>query len=166
MFLANSGSAVALVIRASDLGKDMSRYLVDRIEAHPCVSVYLNSQVTALEGDTSLTAVHVKGLDHEDVLECSGLFSLIGAVPNSEWLSGCTALDGDGFVLTDLALNDDQLDDRWRAASRRPRSFETSKPGLFAVGDLRSGSMKRVASAVGEGSAAVRSVHQYLAFNH
>jgi thioredoxin reductase (NADPH) len=166
MFLADSGSTVALVIRGSDLGKDMSRYLVDRIEAHPGITVHLNSHVTGLQGDTSLTAVHVKGLDNEDVLPCSGLFSLIGAEPSSEWLSGCAALDEHGFVLTDLSLNDEHLDDSWRAARRRPLPFESSRPGLFAVGDLRSGSMKRVASAVGEGSAAVRSVHQYLAFNH
>jgi thioredoxin reductase (NADPH) len=82
-------------------------------------------------------------------------------------LNGCpgaAALDEHGFVLTDLALAEDQLQDGWRDARRRPLPFETSRPGLFAVGDLRSGSVKRVASAVGEGSAAVRSVHQYLAF--
>jgi thioredoxin reductase (NADPH) len=102
----------------------------------------------------------------ETVMPCSGLFSLIGADPSSEWLSGCAALDQGGFVVTDLSLRDDDLDDTWRALRRSPLPFETSKPGLFAVGDLRSGSTKRVAAAVGEGSAAVRSVHQYLAFGH
>jgi thioredoxin reductase (NADPH) len=104
----------------------------------------------------------VAGADREDVLQCSGL---IGADPNSSWLSGCVALDGSGFVLTDLSLRDEHLNGGWHAAGRSPLPFETSRPGLFAVGDLRLGSMKRVAAAVGEGSAAVRSVHQYLAFD-
>jgi thioredoxin reductase (NADPH) len=164
MFLADGGSAVTLVIRSSDLGKNMSRYLVDRIEAHPRIDVRLSSQVTGLDGVGSLSSVHVSGPDSELDLPCAALFSLIGADPSSEWLSGCAALDEHGFVLTDLTLSDEHLQESWRAAGRRPLPFETSRPGLFAVGDLRSGSMKRVASAVGEGSAAVRSVHQYLTF--
>jgi thioredoxin reductase (NADPH) len=164
MFLADSGSTVTLLIRSSDLGKNMSRYLVHRIEAHPRIDVRVSSHVTGLDGDVSLSAVHVTGPEAEVVLPCSGLFSLIGADPSSEWLSGCAALDEHGFVLTDLALTEDQLQGSWHAAGRRPLPLETSRPGLFAVGDVRSGSMKRVASAVGEGSAAVRSVHQYLAF--
>jgi thioredoxin reductase (NADPH) len=154
------------VIRGSDLGKNMSRYLVDRIEAQPGVQVRLNTEVTELHGESSLRAVRVTNPDGDAVLDCAGLFSLIGAEPNSDWISGCAALDAHGFVLTDLSIDDQNLDDGWRAARRRPFPFETSRPGLFAVGDLRSGSMKRVASAVGEGSAAVRSVHQYLAFDH
>jgi thioredoxin reductase (NADPH) len=164
MFLADNDCSVALVIRSADLGKDMSRYLVDRIEAHPRVQVHLNTQVTALEGERSLSAVRVTGPSGATVVPCAGLFSLIGADPSSQWLSGCAALDEHGFVLTDLALDDADLDASWATAGRRPLPFETSRPGLFAVGDVRSGSMKRVAAAVGEGSAAVRSVHQYLAF--
>ena len=95
---------------------------------------------------------------------CEALLSFIGAAPASAWLCGCAALDEHGFVLTDRALNDDQLDGRWKPVGRRPLPFETSQPGLFAVGDLRAGSMKRVAAAVGEGSSAVRVVHEYLAF--
>jgi thioredoxin reductase (NADPH) len=166
MFLADSGSPVSLVIRGPDLGRSMSRYLVDRIEADPRIEVHLNSQVTALEGIRLLSAVRVTGRQSDVKLECSGLFSLIGADPGSDWLSGCAALDDKGFVLTDLSIDDDHLDDAWRALHRRPLPFETSRPGLFAVGDLRSGSTKRVAAAVGEGSAAVRSVHQFLAFGH
>ncbi|HUB71562.1 MAG TPA: hypothetical protein VL984_14170, partial [Acidimicrobiales bacterium] len=94
----------------------------------------------------------------------TGLFSFIGADPQSGWLSGCAALDEQGFVLTDRALPDEQLGERWGLLGRRPLPFETSFPGLFAVGDLRSGSTKRVAAAVGEGSSAVRSVHEHLAF--
>jgi thioredoxin reductase (NADPH) len=164
MFLAQSGCSVGLIIRGGDLGKSMSRYLVDRIEAHPSVKVHLNTQVSRLDGARSLCGVQLAGPSGTTELACAGLFSLIGADPSSGWLSGCAALDEDGFVLTDLELDDSHLDESWRAAGRRPLPFETSRPGLFAVGDLRSGSMKRVAAAVGEGSAAVRSVHQYLAF--
>jgi thioredoxin reductase (NADPH) len=166
LFLAECGSPVSILIRGSDLGKSMSRYLVDRIEAHDRIAVLLNSNVTGLDGDGVLNAVRVTGPQGEVVLPCAGLFSLIGADPSSDWLCGCAALDEDGFVLTDLSLDDEHLDAGWHTASRRPLPFETSRPGLFAVGDLRSGSMKRVAAAVGEGSAAVRSVHQYLAFDH
>jgi thioredoxin reductase (NADPH) len=164
MFLADNECSVALVIRGADLGKDMSRYLVDRIAAHARVQVHLSTRVTALEGERSLSAVQLAGPSGATILPCAGLFSLIGADPSSDWLSGCAALDEHGFVLTDLAIADADLDPSWASAGRRPLPFETSRPGLFAVGDLRSGSMKRVAAAVGEGSAAVRSVHQYLAF--
>jgi thioredoxin reductase (NADPH) len=99
-------------------------------------------------------------------LSCAALFSFIGAEPTSAWLSGCAALDDRGFVLTDRSLRPEQLDGRWDTLGRPPLPFETSYPGLFAVGDIRSGSTKRVAAAVGEGSAAVRSVHEYLGFIH
>jgi thioredoxin reductase (NADPH) len=144
----------------------MSRYLVDRIEADVRVDVRANAQIIGLEGSQVLTSVRVAGKDGEEVLPCAGLFSFIGAEPASEWLSGCAALDDRGFVLTDRSLAEGQLDGRWEALGRRPLPFETSRPGLFAVGDVRSGSTKRVAAAVGEGSAAVRSVHEYLAFAH
>jgi thioredoxin reductase (NADPH) len=166
VFLAESGSPVSVVIRGADLGKSMSRYLVDRIEAHPGINVYPNSQVTRLEGEKTLSSVRITGTHGDVEMACSGLFSLIGADPCSDWLSGCAALDEGGFVVTDLSLHEGDLDETWRAQHRQPLPFETSRPGLFAVGDLRSGSTKRVAAAVGEGSAAVRSVHQYLAFGH
>jgi thioredoxin reductase (NADPH) len=118
----------------------------------------------ALDGDETLRAVHLDDPVGENVLRCAGLFSFIGADPSSGWLNGCAALDDRGFVLTDLSLTPDRLGEIWQTLDRSPLSFETSHPGLFAVGDLRSGSTKRVAAAVGEGSAAVRSVHQYLAF--
>ncbi len=98
------------------------------------------------------------------MVAAAGLFSFIGAEPSSGWLSGRVALDERGFVLTDRSLSEVELDGRWRDLGRRPFAFESSLPGLFAVGDLRSGSTKRVAAAVGEGSAAVRSVHDYLRF--
>ena len=166
MFLADSGSQVAIVIRGSDLGKNMSRYLVDRIQADARIGVRTNTEVASLEGDRSLTAVRLRTAGGDLVLPCAGLFSFIGAEPASGWLSGCAALDEHGFVLTDRSLGADRLDTRWETLGRLPLPFETSQPGLFAVGDLRSGSIKRVAAAVGEGSAAVRSVHEYLAFAH
>ena len=95
-------------------------------------------------------------------MACRALFSFIGAEPNSSWLDG-VAVDDHGFVLTDRALDEVALGDEWVALHRRPLPYESSRPGLFAVGDLRSGSTKRVAAAVGEGSAAIRSVHAHLA---
>jgi thioredoxin reductase (NADPH) len=165
IFLSQSGCAVTLVIRASDLKRSMSRYLVERVEADPHITVRTRTTVVALEGDETLRALRLEGPDGEVVVECAGLFSFIGADPSSGWLSGCAALDERGFVLTDLSLTPGQLDDGWETLGRLPLPFETTHPGLFAVGDLRSGSTKRVAAAVGEGSAAVRSVHQYLAFS-
>jgi thioredoxin reductase (NADPH) len=166
VFLADSGSPVRVIIRGADLGKNMSRYLVDRIEAHPRIDVYANSQVTRLDGEKTLSSVCITGTRGDIEMPCAGLFSLIGADPCSDWLSGCAVLDQQGFIVTDLSLHDGDLDETWRAVRRSPLPFETSRPGLFAVGDVRAGSTKRVAAAVGEGSAAVRSVHQYLAFGH
>ena len=165
LFLAEAGSAVAIVIRGPDLAASMSRYLVDRIEADKRIVVRRNTRIVALEGDQSLTGVRVSGPGGEETLASTALFSFIGADPASEWLSGFAALDGQGFVLTDRSLGREQLNGRWEAIGRAPLPFETSQPGLFAVGDVRSGSTKRVAAAVGEGSAAVRSVHAYLNFD-
>jgi thioredoxin reductase (NADPH) len=142
----------------------MSRYLVERVEADPQITLRTGTTVVALDGDNTLRAVQLDGPDGSIVLPCAGLFSFIGADPSSGWLNGCAALDDPGFVLTDLSLTPDQLGQGWQSLARLPLPFETSHPGLFAVGDLRSSSTKRVAAAVGEGSAAVRSVHQYLAF--
>jgi thioredoxin reductase (NADPH) len=166
VFLAESGSPVTIAIRGPDLNAGMSRYLVERIEAHKGIEVRTNTKITGLEGDELLSAVRVSGKDGDATLDCVALFSFIGAEPSSEWISGCAALDDRGFVLTDLSLGKEHLDARWDALGRRPLPFETSHPGLLAVGDVRAGSTKRVAAAVGEGSAAVRSVHEYLAFAH
>jgi thioredoxin reductase (NADPH) len=164
LFLADSGSRVTVVIRGADLGAKMSSYLVDRIEEHPRVDVRASARIVAVDGDDELRAVELADGDRTTArLECAGLFSFIGADPASEWLSGCTALDPHGFVLTDRSLTADHLDRSWEILGREPLPFESSRPGLFAAGDVRSGSTKRVAAAVGEGSSAVRSVHEYLA---
>ena len=164
IFLSQGGCAVTLVIRGSDLGKDMSQYLVERVVADPHITLRSGTTVVALDGDETLRTVDLNGPDGTIALPCAGLFSFIGADPSSGWLTGCAALDDSGFVLTDLSLTPDQLGQDWQTLARSPLPFETSHPGLFAVGDLRSGSTKRVAAAVGEGSASVRSVHRYLAF--
>jgi thioredoxin reductase (NADPH) len=163
MFLAEKGSSVCVVVRRP-LSATMSNYLVDRIHHHPRIQVHEGATITALAGEPTLQQVTISGkvVDHDVEVDCTALFSFIGAEPNSEWLDG-VALDEHGFVLTDRSLDDSHLGDAWCAMSRRPLSYETSWPGLFAVGDLRSGSTKRVAAAVGEGSAAIRSVHEHLA---
>ncbi len=164
IFLSQSGCAVTLVIRRPDLEQEMSRYLIERVDADSNITLRTRTTVVALDGDETLRVVHLSGPDGTNVLPCAGLFSFIGADPSSGWLSGCAALDAEGFVTTDLSLTPDQLGQSWTSLDRSPLPFETSQPGLFAIGDLRSGSTKRVAAAVGEGSASVRSVHQYLAF--
>ncbi|MFZ0128893.1 MAG: FAD-dependent oxidoreductase [Candidatus Dormiibacterota bacterium] len=166
VFLADKGSAVTLIIRAADLNAHMSRYLVDRILSHPRIRVMTSTNVAGLEGDNALQAVRVDGPVGQIRVPAAALFSFIGADPESSWLCGCAALDDRGFILTDRALTVEQLGERWSVLGRQPLPFETSHPGLFAVGDVRSGSTKRVAAAVGEGSAAVSTVHQFLAFDH
>ena len=166
LFLAASGSPVTVVIRGHDLNASMSRYLVDRIEADGRIHVRSNSTITNLDGDRTLALIRVTGEEGASMVPCAALFSFIGADPVTDWLSGCAVLDEQGFVLTDRSLGETDLGDRWKTLGRRPLPFETSFPGLFAVGDVRAGSTKRVAAAVGEGSAAVRLVHEYLAFAH
>jgi thioredoxin reductase (NADPH) len=166
IFLAEKGSRVTLVIRGSDLAKSMSQYLIDRINADERIELKTQSQITRLDGSDCLSSLTITGPEGETQVECGALFSFIGADPASEWLSGCAAVDEHGFVLTDRALRPEDLDERWDVLDRPPLPFETSHPGLFAVGDVRSGSTKRVAAAVGEGSASVHSVHAYLAFGN
>ena len=140
MFLSDACASVTVVIRGDDLGASMSRYLVDRIEDHPRISVRTGAQVTRLVGDAELQAVELTDAGGQTELPCSGLFSFIGADPSSGWISGCAALDARGFLLTDRALGPEELGDRWGALGRLPLPFETSHPGLFAVGDVRAGS--------------------------
>jgi thioredoxin reductase (NADPH) len=163
VYLADRGSTVAVVIRGPDLAANMSRYLVDRVEHHPAIQLITNATVVELEGDEALRAVTISTPEGRARLAAEALFSFIGADPASGWLSGRAALDARGFILTDRSLTEADLDARWPTLGRRPLPYETSCPGLFAVGDVRSGSTKRVAAAVGEGSAAVRSVHEHLA---
>jgi thioredoxin reductase (NADPH) len=142
----------------------MSRYLVDRLEGLENVTICPGSQVTGLDGDGHLAAVRVTGPDGDRTIATASLFLCIGADANTAWLRGCVELDRKGFVLTGSLLPPGTADlDRWRAAGRRPFLLETSLPGVFAAGDVRSGSVKRVSSAVGEGSMAVTFVHAHIA---
>jgi thioredoxin reductase (NADPH) len=163
IFLADRGSRVHLVVRGSRLDLGMSQYLVARVHAHPGIDVHTGSEITALHGDDRLDGVTVASPDHPDGVrrDCTALFCFIGARPATEWLQG-VVVDDDGFIVTDQGLQPDDLCDMWALLGRAPLPFETSIPGVFAAGDVRAGSMKRVAAAVGEGASAVRSVHQAL----
>ncbi|WP_433291343.1 FAD-dependent oxidoreductase [Actinoplanes sp. CA-030573] len=151
IYLARRASKVTLAVRGDDLYAKMSSYLVERILADPAIEVRTATEVTALHGTHRLDRITLSGDDAP--CGCFGLFCFIGATPATEWLPGI-AVDDKGFLLTDA-----QLGDRWTGAGRAPLPFETSTPGVFAAGDARSESMKRVAAAVGEGASAVRSVH-------
>ena len=165
IFLASRGCQVNIVIRGDDLSSSMSRYLIDRIDGEKRITVIAGATITTLHGTDRLSGITatVAADGSERHLAVGGMFCFIGAVPSSAWLSGLAALDEHGFIQTDRDLTTDQLGPQWAILDRLPLPFESSLPGVFAAGDVRSGSMKRVAAAVGEGSAAVRLVHQYLA---
>jgi len=159
LFLASCGCDVTVAIRRPEIESGMSRYLVDRLLANPNITVRGGTEVTRLDGEHVLESISLAdpaGELHDQA--CHGLFCFIGAEPSTGWLTG-VALDEHGFVRTDVQLKTDELGDTWAALGRAPLPFETSVPGVFAVGDVRRGSMKRVAAAVGEGASAVRSVH-------
>jgi thioredoxin reductase (NADPH) len=164
VFLARYARTVHVVIRGDDLGKNMSRYLVDRVEGIPNVRVHRGCVVDVLEGSGHLNAVMLRTRDgREQRVETPALFLFIGAQPRTGWLSGCVEVDRKGFVLTGDAVSRDALTaDAWRAVNRTPFFLETSLPGVFAAGDVRAGSAKRVAAAVGEGSMAVSFVHAHV----
>jgi thioredoxin reductase (NADPH) len=159
LFLASCGCDVTIAIRRPEIESGMSQYLVDRLLANPKVTVLGGTEIARVDGEQVLESISLTGPDGE-LLEqdCRGLFCFIGAEPATSWLTG-VALDEHGFVRTDVQLTPDELGETWSALGRAPLPFETSVPGVFAVGDVRHGSMKRVAAAVGEGASAVRSVH-------
>jgi thioredoxin reductase (NADPH) len=166
LFLAGRTSRVYLLIRGDDLGKSMSRYLVDRVMGAENVELRANTEVRELVGEDRLDGIVVEDnrSDARRTLGARTLFVFIGAEANTGWLEGAVELDERGFVLTGRALDRSALEgNAWQGLSREPYPLEASLPGVFAAGDVRSGSIKRVASAVGEGSMAVRLVHQYLA---
>jgi thioredoxin reductase (NADPH) len=166
LFLAGRARRVYLLIRGDDLAKGMSRYLVDRVTSTENVELLANTEVSELVGEDRLEGVVVENnrSGTRQTLGAQALFIFIGAEANSGWLQGAVELDERGFVLTGRETNRSALEvEAWQKTSREPYLLETSLPGVFAAGDVRSGSIKRVASAVGEGSMAVRLVHQYLA---
>ena len=165
MFLSRYASRVHVLLRGQDLGASMSRYLVDRVERMENVTIHRGAVVSGLEGDGHLSAVHTKGANGEQqTFATNSLYLFIGEDPHTDWLHGCVELDRRGFVLTGDGLPPTTTDtERWRSAGRAPFLLETSLPGVFAAGDVRAGSAKRVAAAVGEGSMAVSFVHAYIA---
>ena len=164
VFLAHTASRVHILVRAGGLAESMSRYLIRRIEETPAIVVRSHTAITALEGGDHLERVcwrdHQTGTSETHAIR--HVFAMTGAVPNTRWLEGCVALDTQGFIKTGPDLSPEDLAAaRWPLA-RAPHLLETSLPGVFAVGDVRGGNIKRVASAVGEGSIAVAFVHQVL----
>jgi thioredoxin reductase (NADPH) len=165
IFLSGTVEKVHLLLRGGDLRKGMSSYLVDQIEAIDNIEVLLHTEVREVGGESALEGIVVEETragERRD-LGCGGLFVFIGADPCTEWLDGALAKDDDGFLLTGVDLEVTHLGGTAGAIGRPALPLETSLPGVFTVGDGRSGSIKRVASAVGEGSMAVRVIHEYLA---
>lgn len=160
LFLSRVCGDVHIVIRRDTLEASMSRYLLDRVERDPRITVWTSTEVTELSGTDRLEAVRLthKNRPEPTDLPVAGLFVFIGAKPCADWLAGQVAQDRHGFVLTGGDIPADQLEDD----SRTPLFLETSRPGVFAVGDVRSGSIKRVAAAIGEGSVAVRLAFERL----
>jgi thioredoxin reductase (NADPH) len=165
VYLAKYARRVHVLVRKADLGTSMSRYLVDRVEGLENVTIHRGCAVAGLDGNGQLATVHVgNGTPETRKIETKALFLFIGADANTGWLRGCAELDRKGFVLTGTELPAGTTDaERWRTAGRAPFLLETSLPGVFAAGDVRSGSAKRVAAAVGEGSMAVSFVHAHIA---
>jgi thioredoxin reductase (NADPH) len=165
VFLAESAKRVHMLIRSGGLAQTMSRYLISRIEAHPRIELHTRTEIVGLEGNGHLEQVAWRagrnGAAQKQKIR--HVFTMTGAEPSTKWLAGCLALDPKGFIKTGLALTTDDLTAAKWPLQRQPHLLETSLPGVFAVGDVRSGSTKRVASAVGEGSIAVATVHQVLA---
>ena len=157
IYLAQHNCKVKIAIRGDDLARSMSQYLIERIEADPKIDLLTGVEVQRLEGAEHLEEASVRHTDTGamETVICTGLFCFIGAIPATGWLSESVLLDRDGFILTDRQLP--------ASSTVSPLPFETSVPGIFAAGDVRHGSLKRVAAAVGEGSSAVRSVHERLA---
>jgi thioredoxin reductase (NADPH) len=163
--LADTGSHVTMVIRGADLAVDMSQYLIDRINDEPNISIRYHSEVRKLDGSDRLDRVTVENLttSAQDTIPATALFVMVGAEPRTHSFKTAVQLDKLGYIVTGPGLGPDarhQLP--WTALNRDPYMLETSTPGVFAAGDVRSGSIKRVASAVGEGSIAIRFVNEHL----
>jgi len=164
VFLAQTARRVLMFVRSGGLAESMSRYLIRRIEDSTKIELRTRTELVALEGEDRLERVRWRNTvtGEEEVASIGHVFVMTGAVPNTHWLDGCVALDKNGFIKTGPDLSHDDLTAaRWPLA-RAPHLLETSLPGVFAVGDSRAGNVKRVASAVGEGSIAVSFVHQVL----
>jgi len=167
VFLSQTASKVHMVVRSGGLSSTMSRYLIQRLTGNPQIELHVNTEIAALEGDSRLERVVFRDRKTGETatLPIRHVFIMTGALPRTEWLRGCLALDEKGFILTGRDLdNRSALGEnlRW-PLSRAPQMLETSLPGVFAVGDARAGNVKRVASAVGEGAISIHLIHRVLA---
>jgi thioredoxin reductase (NADPH) len=164
VFLAQTALKVHMLVRSGTLAASMSRYLIRRIEDNPAIDLRTHTELSHCEGTDHLERLswtnHQTG--EEESHPIRHVFVMTGATPCTRWLDGCVATDDNGFVRTGPDLTPEDLAEaRWPLA-RAPHLLETSLPGVFAVGDVRGGNVKRVASAVGEGSIAISFVHQVL----
>src|SRR5438477_682006 len=164
VYLADKARRVIMLVRSGGLAETMSRYLVRRIEDNPAIEVRTNCQIVALEGGKHLENVRCRNkTDGADTIEnIRHVFVMTGAVPATKWLDDCVALDDHDFIKTGPDLTPEDLNTAQWPLTRQPHLLETSLPGVFAIGDVRAGNIKRVASAVGEGSIAIAFVHQVL----
>ena len=166
VFLSQTAHQVHMLVRAEELSSTMSRYLIQRLTENPWIEMHFNTEIVALEGGTSLERVvwQDKKTGETSTHPIQHVFLMTGALPRTEWLRGCVALDDKGFILTgrDLDAAVPNGNAKWPLA-RAPQMLETSLPAVFAVGDARAGNVKRVASAVGEGAISVHMVHRTLA---
>jgi thioredoxin reductase (NADPH) len=164
VFLAQNAKRVHMLVRSASLTASMSRYLIRRIENTPTIILRPQTEIVTLEGGDHLESVHWRNNQSGETEkhEISHVFIMTGADPNTHWLNGCIILDDKGFIKTGSDLLPDNLSASGWPLMRQPYLLETSLPGVFAVGDVRSGSVKRVASAVGEGSIGISFVHKVL----
>ena len=162
--MAQTTKRVHVLVRSAGLAASMSRYLIRRIEESPNVIVQPHTEIVALEGNHHLESVRWRnsqtGLTEENKIR--HVFVMTGADPNTGWLNGCIVLDAKGFINTGPDLSSENLSAAGWSLKRQPYLLETSLPGVFAAGDVRGGSIKRVASAVGEGSTAISFVHKVI----
>jgi thioredoxin reductase (NADPH) len=167
LHLAEHAARVTLLVRSDSLAASMSAYLIDQLHVTPNIAVRLSTRVIDSEGRHRLEALVLEdaATGRTETVAAAALFVLIGAVPRTEWLDGVVARDAGGYILAcrDLAPRYQPTREAWPRRDRAPLSLETSLPGVFAVGDVRHNSVKRVASAVGAGAMAIASAHAYLA---
>jgi thioredoxin reductase (NADPH) len=164
VYLSQTASKVHMLVRAKQLSETMSRYLIQRIEENPAIEMHYCTELVGMEGDSQLERVTWRDTNtgERSTHDIRHVFIMAGASPRTEWLKDCVALDSNGFILTGRDLDPVLHDFKW-PLSRVPLMLETSLPGVFAVGDVRAGNVKRVASAVGEGSISIYLVHRVLA---
>jgi thioredoxin reductase (NADPH) len=164
VFLAQTARHVHVLVRGEGLAESMSRYLIRRIEENPKITLHARTEVEALDGNDHLERVRWRDRrkDAPETRDIRHLFLMTGASPNTKWLQGCIALDDKGFVKTGPELGADERAVSTWPGGRAPYLLETNRPGVFAVGDVRSNNVKRVASAVGEGSVCIQLVHKAL----